>query len=473
MVRGSAPFVHTFRTLTGYYCYDANTNQLIALNRDDWLLLSDRGDQDALENSLTLSRLRTHGLLSPIRSRTIRHPMDRFVASLQGRKLGSVCLQVTQSCNLRCSYCVYSGDHENRSHSSALMTDHVGRAAIAFLVRNSVDSDRINVAFYGGEPLLRFDFVQRMVKYAEITARGRKLTFGITTNGTLISAEIAEYLVRKRFNVTISLDGPEYVHDRNRRTTRGEGTYRSVVSGLQMLARVDREFVRSHLTINVVQDVRGCHDDLVLYLDNSEDLRLVEMLSTSDVREPSRNPQSGPTDADRRRYLVERDRHLFDYLLAELGRSGHRKSGLLVERTEAHTLQQIDNQLSLPRSGAQKEFHPSGPCVPGLKRVFVGADGRFFPCERIDERSAVACIGNVVDGIDVQKSKRLLNIGRLTPDECRACWASAFCTVCAARSLDTEGELSVVDRLQNCERLRAQVTLNLVHYCTLTELHIM
>ncbi len=73
------------------------------------------------------------------------------------------------------------------------------------------------------------------------------------------------------------------------------------------------------------------------------------------------------------------------------------------------------------------------PCVPGKHRFFVNAEGYFYPCERVNELSPVMQIGNLETGFELEKVENLLNIGKLTDEECRKCWAFRFCTICAAK----------------------------------------
>ncbi|WP_139355247.1 SPASM domain-containing protein [Clostridium saccharobutylicum] len=103
---------------------------------------------------------------------------------------------------------------------------------------------------------------------------------------------------------------------------------------------------------------------------------------------------------------------------------------------------------SLPEIGA-----PGGPCIPGKARLFVTVDGEFFPCEKVSEVSKVMNIGNLDDGFEMKKVNDLLNVGKLTPVECKKCWALTKCSICA-KELEREGKLSVDAKLSMCESVR-------------------
>lgn len=62
-----------------------------------------------------------------------------------------------------------------------------------------------------------------------------------------------------------------------------------------------------------------------------------------------------------------------------------------------------------------------------MHKFFVNADGNFYPCERVDESANVTKIGNIKSGFDFDRIRELLNIGKLTENECKNCWAFQFC----------------------------------------------
>lgn len=73
---------------------------------------------------------------------------------------------------------------------------------------------------------------------------------------------------------------------------------------------------------------------------------------------------------------------------------------------------------------------PSGPCIPGSNKLMVNVDGLLFPCEKVSENIEFNCIGNVNDGIDIEKAGKMLNIAQSIAEECRNCFAFRHCTLC-------------------------------------------
>ena len=96
-------------------------------------------------------------------------------------------------------------------------------------------------------------------------------------------------------------------------------------------------------------------------------------------------------------------------------------------------------------------------------------NGNFYPCERTNEDSEMMIIGNVEHGINMDKAKFLLNVGRISEDVCKKCWAFRFCTSCAVYAEDGD-KLSAQKRLSRCSSIKNSVEANLREYCVLKEL---
>jgi uncharacterized protein len=116
-------------------------------------------------------------------------------------------------------------------------------------------------------------------------------------------------------------------------------------------------------------------------------------------------------------------------------------------------------------------YHPAGPCMPGSRRLFVTIHGELFPCERVSETSKVCRIGTIDTGIDMEKARKILNIGRLTEEACLNCWATRFCGSCVASS-DNGNEMDKKLKLSYCKDFLADAESKLKKYCTYKEFNI-
>jgi len=112
-------------------------------------------------------------------------------------------INVTDKCNLNCSYCF------NRPRHPQDMSISTAKKAVDFLVAQAGDSPYVNLGFFGGEPLLCFQTVKEVVTYGREKAQSaeKEIFFGITTNGTLLSQDIFNFFKENNISVLLSLDG--------------------------------------------------------------------------------------------------------------------------------------------------------------------------------------------------------------------------------------------------------------------------
>jgi uncharacterized protein len=97
--------------------------------------------------------------------------------------------------------------------------------------------------WHGGEPCLAgIDFFRRILRLQESTGRSDFMINSMATNGTLLDEEWADFLYQNRFRVSISLDGPKYIHDKHRISMCGKPTFDKVMEGIERLRACNQEF---------------------------------------------------------------------------------------------------------------------------------------------------------------------------------------------------------------------------------------
>lgn len=95
-------------------------------------------------------------------------------------------------------------------------------------------------------------------------------------------------------------------------------------------------------------------------------------------------------------------------------------------------------------------------------------NGTFYPCERVSELSEPMKIGSVFEGLNVDKMRKILNIGKISENTCKNCWAYRFCYLCAVQA-DNITELSAEKKLSNCRKVRFKTEEDFKDYCMLME----
>lgn len=190
-------------------------------------LLSGSPDIPLIE-SLFIEKLN----LSPKEARELVYSSILKINSSLFPSITQMELILTQGCNLACGYCF-----EKEMLGYRRMPEDIARKAIDLLFNYSGHSENLNTTLFGGEPLLNLPALKSTVKYAEKKAaeRGKSIFFNMTTNGTLITENIAEYLSAHKIKALVSIDGMQATHDRFRTDKSGKGTFEPAVEGLMLL----------------------------------------------------------------------------------------------------------------------------------------------------------------------------------------------------------------------------------------------
>ncbi len=149
-------------------------------------------------------------------------------------------IYLTGACNLRCDYC--SSRPLLAAPGKKLSWPQVERAIDLFASYTDPagagrgDNKFRVIGLTGGEPLLEFDLAAKAVEY--IHRRYKWLSVTLSTNGTLLDREKAEYLLARDVDLTVSLDGPRRATDAHRRFAAGGGSvYGRVLANLRKLPK--------------------------------------------------------------------------------------------------------------------------------------------------------------------------------------------------------------------------------------------
>jgi uncharacterized protein len=161
------------------------------------------------------------------------------------------------ACNLCCKYCFFlSKENLYAERESPLMSDTTLEAHIAQLMASS-PGPQVDVAWQGGEPMLRgLDFFKRSVELAQRYRQPRhhRVLHTIQTNGTLIDDEWAAFFKANDCLVGLSIDGPRALHDVYRIDKQGRGSFDDVLRGWNCLRRHE-------VDVNVLCTVNAANAD--------------------------------------------------------------------------------------------------------------------------------------------------------------------------------------------------------------------
>lgn len=145
-------------------------------------------------------------------------------------------LFITQSCNLRCTYCYGDGGEYGTGGSLELETAF---KAVDWLIEKSGKMKKIHIAFFGGEPFLKFPLIKAVVEYAKTRTKeaGKEIGVFAITNATLLNDEIINFIKEQSISLMVSFDGLKELQDSQRPYANGEGSYDSTLPKIKKLLK--------------------------------------------------------------------------------------------------------------------------------------------------------------------------------------------------------------------------------------------
>ncbi|MCO4759553.1 MAG: quinohemoprotein amine dehydrogenase maturation protein [Oceanospirillaceae bacterium] len=178
--------------------------------------------------------------------------------------LTTIVLNTNTGCNLSCTYC-YKEDLTTPSEGDK-MSYETAVQSVEMLLEESPNQRQYNIVFFGGEPLTNMPLIRKVVAYCEerFAALESEVSFTMTTNATMLNEELVDWFNEHRFGITVSMDGPKAMHDKNRITVGGQGTYDVVKKKVDMLlSRYTARPVGCRVTLTRgITDVEAIFDHL-------------------------------------------------------------------------------------------------------------------------------------------------------------------------------------------------------------------
>lgn len=342
----------------------------------------------------------------------------------------SLAIDVSQQCNLKCSYCFETA--KGPIDFPPVEVDAMFQG-IDYFLDHLVSQKARTLHFHFGrrEPLLNFPILVQVVTYLAEKGRRRSFQprFHLTTNGTICNPPITAFLAEHDFDLRISIDGPSQIHDGNRKYQNGSGSFANVAANLRLLQDAIR-----NLTINSV------------YHPGVPFKEVLDFFWSSGIRRVDFFPL-WLEDAQARNYF--QDEHL-----ARLQRNLESLSGYLRDRCQDRTFRDMPRIVQIEKYLQYICGFRRSPYYCGAGRTYLGLSGRgdFYPCLKFINSSRWL-MGDCHQGINHQSLENYYRFAapknsRLSP-----------CNMCSIQSA-CKG-ICFVDRLglKNCRH-------SLEFYCT-------
>lgn len=343
-------------------------------------------------------------------------------------------VNVSQRCNLTCPYCYVNKGHFDYSEVPIpKMAMDRAETIVDHIHANFPDLRIYGYHFYGGEPLLNFKAIRRIVEQAELKAAstGTETDYHITTNGTLLTPEIADFMAQHRFTVYYSIDSDADTHDELRKYINGKGSFADVRRNLELL--VERPGV--HLIgSSVVREANSLGEAIE---------KLAETGATQCKAERVRLTDDDP--------LALVDDAFADYLEDIRNLADHYVDH--IERHEKPLDYRLTSKILQLFTHKRRDFF----CPAGDRMFGVSSNGELYPCALHVGRPQ-SVLGDIESGADHDKVAAFREKFSADGQEvCRSCWNRRLCGGGCSAMVDRFGH-------EKCDSLRAESEAAIIVY---------
>ena len=333
----------------------------------------------------------------------------------------ALCLHIAHTCNLNCSYCFASQGHYQGER--AVMSFEVGKRALDFLIENSGTRRNLEVDFFGGEPLMNFQVVKDLVKYARSIEKehNKNFRFTLTTNGVLIDDDVIDFCNKEMSNVVLSLDGRKEVHDRYRVDYNNKGSYDKIVPKFKKLVQMrgnKNYYMRgtfTHHNPDFLEDIKA----------------MLDLGFTELSMEPVVTKKGEPSE------LTEEDLPVVLQQYEDLAK-------LMLEKDKENKPFTFYHYMIDLTEGPCIYKRISG-CGSGTEYMAVTPWGDLYPCHQFVGDEAFK-LGDIFNGVNNKKViDEFLACNVYARKECKDCWAKLYCSGgCAANAYHATGKITGV-----------------------------
>lgn len=453
--------VHSFKILNDYFALDVESGSVFVIDKLTYFLLGGEEEKSStlkkpdeiIDNAERFSEF-TGAEIAEAKQEIQKLINDGVLftnypivsKSKRDSAIKAMCLNICHDCNLRCKYCF--AEEGIKEHSK--MSFETAKNAVDFLIAHSKNRKNLEIDFFGGEPLLNLDVVKQTVVYAKEQAEKFKKSFKftITTNGVLLTEENRRYLNESMYNVVLSIDGRESVHNSMRKNIGGSNSFEPVLKNSLEMAKLRTREGKDHYARGTYtsQNLDFHNDVIALHESGFEQISLE------------------PVVLDETSELAIKDSHLPQIRESYLKLAEY----YLKMRAQDETWFNFFHFMMDFDGASPCESKLTTGCGAGSEYIAVAPDGTIYPCHqfagKLDYR-----MGNVNTGVfDDSVSQQMSQINLFSKKDCSECWAKYYCGGgCACNNLNFGGSLTGVYKT-GCEIMRirteAAIAINAIEH---------
>lgn len=463
--------IELFKTAIRHYIFDARNVTFLEIDPITYDVLSMLRECDMTEGELSrhlphlapsdidnvyaeIRRSQRHGYLTPYRFKRAHRHADEEIEQVLSEQLAGFTVFLTTQCNLACSYCIYGGQYtQHDSLSQSKMSWETLKSTMDFLEKNSRKSDEVRIDFFGGEPLLAFQLLQKGVEYLKsiIAPSGRRTKITITSNGTVLSDRILDFLIDNCIYIQFSVDGSRQSHDKYRIFKKSQrGSFDNIYKNLARICDQNQAYYEQYVRLKGVlntdtvaeKDTEFFDDPLIRPLLEAGHFTFVELEPHYDVSKDhdffKRLDRLGKKMVKMKKLQTIKDIN---------GRLVSKEANLFMHTFNSFFECQAVNAVEF--DGLDVTPFIKG-CMPGYKQGAVQTNGDISICLKAAKGSNFV-IGNVLQ--NEWYFKKIKQLSHMLHDEwesCSGCFLQKICELCYEKLDGGEGEW-VTGRSRFCE----------------------
>lgn len=292
-------------------------------------------------------------------------------------------LWVTHKCNFRCRYCYAKHDFKNLELSYERAFD-----IIKFIADRIKPDQKLKIVFHGGEPTLKLELIKRIMDLVEKMIPN-KVSYGLTTNGSLIEEDDIDFLVKKfLYDLSISVDGKRDTHSFNRIAVNKKDYYDVIIKNAKKMAAKNPR-IRIRMTFDRY-NIDTLSDNIIYFIK----MGFSTIVPGADIFSDKWTSE----DFDR---VKEELIKVKDYIKK--------------------------NNLDINIYDISNEFIQLSPCTAGDDYFSIDSDGKIYPCLYV-VGNAEMCIGDIYSGIDRCKYEEIYLMNQRKVEECFECSMKSYCS---------------------------------------------
>ena len=354
-------------------------------------------------------------------------------------------LGITEQCNLRCTYCCYSGEYvNNRSHSTHSMTRSDIDDIFNFIC--GLSSKRpFRIAFYGGEPLMYYNLVQYAIEKASKLWNG-EVTFSITTNATLLTKDKIDWLIAHHIKLEISIDGTAKFHDKCRIDSAGNGSYSRMYQALSYIFHEYPDYIPNLQLLMTLPTF----DVLPSIAEEWNNDVILKHIAPTHITAVTPNFSKG---------VFRKEFDLLKVQYLKLLDLYEQHQDWLVLKTFFNECIAYWKDRPIVDAGNSV---PMSTCMPRNNKLFIDANKQIAVCEKISDNFRIGTINEGVDWNMANEQVQLYYNRRVL--RCAHCPAIRMCDLCLTAIEFNEEQWDVL-----CHNERVYARLYMLLFCEMAE----